>query len=915
MWYSKTRENLNKDLNTNFDFGLSQAEADSRLKKYGYNQLSSIKHRHWLIIFTLSFFQPLSLILLIAGFLMITIQLAFNFPLDYIDFSVLFGTVLINSLIETAEQIKARKSLESLQKLTIPTVVVKRDNALITIPANQLVIGDIIFLEAGKYIPADVRIIKAQHLMINESALTGESLIVKKESKVISQNTPLLAEQKNMAFMSTFITNGRCEGIVVATAKQTEVGKIAASIAVSKHLKTPLQKRLGKLTKLISFMAVVVSLAIFMFFYFTHPDQWPSYIVLSVVVAIALVPESLLVIISIILSLAVQKMSKNHLVVKKLDAIETLGTVNVICSDKTGTLTKNQMTVESLMFNQQKFHDHRDLFLDLSKKQDFHFLNSLILCNDAIFEKNKKIGDPTELALVHFSSQYVESEIDWRVKFPRLSEKPFDSKRKLMSTTNLVNNKTVLYAKGALEVLLRRCSKMFINNKIVKMKPADKKRLIQFHSDFSHLGLRVLGFGVKLSHVKQHKSEKDLIFLGAVGMMDPPRDEVVMAINKAKNAHIEVIMITGDHKETALAIAKKLNIASSIDQVMDGITIDQLSNKQLIKHLKQIRVFARVNPEHKTRIVQCLQKLDKIVAMTGDGVNDAPSLSSADVGIAMGKSGTDVAKDASKIVLQDDNFATIIKGIETGRNVFQKIRHTIIFVFASNIAEVLVFIALSLFSRLLGAQIEPLGSVNILYFNLIVESFLSIAMSVNHSNKNIMFQKPSLNGGSFFKNTIMTMVLLVIITTLTVIATYFIAVYVFGQGNLYDANAKIATVLVMISAPAFYSYTLKLPLKFENKKHFYLEKIPTNYALQCTIILVLILNALLIYTPGVRNVFITVFDADGHKIFETPILSWQMSIIAWPISILPALILWAFIKTKTAINKHQVPLHVKQLLV
>ncbi len=893
MWYSKTKEEIGQTLDTNFITGLSETQAKERLKKYGFNQLPTIKNRPWYVIFIIGFFEPLSIVLWFAAFLMITIEGAFGASISYIDFSVLIGIVIINSSIQTFEQLKARKSLESLKKLTLPTVTVKRDNKMLNISANNLVVGDIVFLEVGKYIPADIRILDAQQLKINESALTGESLPVLKKTEVIDVDKTILGEQLNMAFMSTFITSGHFEGVVVATGKDTEIGKISTSIATAKNIRTPLQKQLAKITKLIAIMATFVSIFVFLFLFFTNPVLWPTYIILAILVSIALIPESLMVLISIILSLAVQKMNKINVIVKKMDAIETLGSLNVICSDKTGTLTKNKMSVQALIYNEKEHNESDNMLLDLNKLQDFHFINSLSLCNDAINEHANKIGDPTEIALIDYTRKYIKSELQWRIKYPRINEKAFESERKLMSTINIINNQKILYVKGAIEELLKECHKTIVNNEIKIMTDENKKIILNYQSNLSKNGLRVLGFAYKFENIENEINENDLIFIGAVGMIDPPRDEVMESVQKAKNAGIDVMMITGDHQETALAIAQKLDIAQNIEQVMEGVMIDKLSEQELSAKMTNIRVFARVNPEHKTKIVKCLQKMDKIVAMTGDGVNDAPSLVNADVGIAMGITGTDVAKEAAKIILHDDNFATIINGIEEGRNVFQKIKQTIVFVFASNIAEVLTFIIIAFFTRLMGVNIEPLGSLNILYFNLIIESCLGVGMALKRGDKNIMFNQPYKKNIAFFKNAWGTMIFLITLTTTSVILTYLIGVYGFAGGDLYNGNARVATIFVMISAPLFYAYFIKLPSPWVNPKIIKKKHHELNYYLIGIIIFIMCLNIILVYVSSINNVFIDINDSNNNKI-ATPLLSWQMSLIAIVMMLIPGISLIIF---------------------
>ncbi|MFU0251951.1 cation-translocating P-type ATPase [Spiroplasma sp. Moj] len=526
----------------------------------------------------------------------------------------------------------------------------------------------------------------------------------------------MLAEQTNMAFMSTFITNGWAIGIVVANAVDSEIGKIAAVVVKTKQEKTPLQLRLTKLTKVVSIFAVLLAIFVFVFFLLTDENSWPINLMTAVTIAIAVIPESLIVIVSVILSLLVKRMTKVNVIVKKLDAVETLGSVNVICSDKTGTLTQNKMTVKEIIFNNEILKEN-DFNYNQNNKATFHFINCLTLCNDAINQKNEQIGDPTEIALIDFTRRFTISEVEYREKYLRVLEVPFDSDRKLMSTVNHVNKQEFVYTKGALDQLLLQCNWIYLNNEIVPLTEEMKKEIQEEALDLSSQALRVLAFAFKKKD--QQDIETNLIFLGAVGMIDPPRPEAVEAVRKAHEEGIRVIMITGDHKATALAIAKELRLAVSEANVLSGHQIDNMNNHKLQEKLRDVSVFARINPDHKTRIVECLQSMNYVVSMTCDGVNDAPSLSKADIGVAMGITGTDVSKEAANIILQDDNFSTIIRGVEEGRNVYHKIKRIIAFVCIAQLANVLAFIIISVTTK-----IKPFDSVNILWFNLVIETLI-----------------------------------------------------------------------------------------------------------------------------------------------------------------------------------------------
>ncbi len=876
-WFNKTDKELEQEFETNLSSGLSLEQAQEKLVKNGKNELPKPKNKHWSLIFLYSLLDPLSIILIIAGIASVVIQKVVNNKIHVIDFAVILCIVLLNAFIQTIEQVKAKKSLESLKKMTIPVAVVKRDGDIIEIPANELVVGDIVILEAGKYIPADIRILEASNLFIDEAALTGESVPIEKNSIVLTKQKLVLADQTNMAFMSTFITNGRAIGIVVANAVNSEIGKIAAGVVKAKQEKTPLQIRLTKLTKVVSIFAILLAIFVFVFFLLTDENSWPINLMTSVTIAIAVIPESLVVIVSVILSLSVKRMARVNVIVKKLDAVETLGSVNVICSDKTGTLTQNKMTVKEVIFNNETMKESAFRF-ETDNRAAFHFINCLTLCNDAINAKKERIGDPTEIALIDFTRRFTISEVKYREQYARILEVPFDSARKLMSTVNRVNKQEFVYEKGALDQLLKHCHKIYLNNKIIPLTATMKEELQEKALELSSQALRVLAFAFKEYDKKE--IESDLIFLGAVGMIDPPRPEAVEAVKRAHEAGIRVIMITGDHKATALAIAKDLNLATSEANVISGHQIDSMNNKELQEKFRDVSVFARVNPDHKTRIVECLQAMNYVVSMTGDGVNDAPSLSKADIGVAMGITGTDVSKEAANIILQDDNFSTIIHGVEEGRNVYHKIKRAIAFVCAAQLANVLTFIIISV-----STQIKPFDSVNILWFNLVVETLMAIPIGLGDNDNRLMLDKPRNKKESFFTNSLGTILYLAFVTAGTVIATFFIGKEVFN--NVEDA--KIATILVMACSPVIFAFAIQLP-NYQIKAHHKME--PTNYYLLGASLIALALNFLIIYAPGLNLIFLS--TANENKFETSPLLSWQMSIISLGMMVIPLLLLLAY---------------------
>ncbi|WP_239498824.1 cation-translocating P-type ATPase [Spiroplasma citri] len=689
----------------------------------------------------------------------------------------------------------------------------------------------------------------------------------------------MLAEQTNMAFMSNFITNGRAVEIIVANAVDSEIGKIAAAIVKTKQEKTPLQLRLTKLTKVVSIFAILLAIFVFVFFLLTDENSWPINLMTSVTIAIAVIPEFLIVIVSVILSLSVKRMTKVNVIVKKLDAVETLGSVNVICSDKTGTLTQNKMTVKEIIFNNEIFKEN-DFNYQQNNKAAFHFINCLTLCNDAINQKNERIGDPTEISLIDFTRRFTISEIEYREKYLRVLEVPFDSDRKLMSTVNHVDKQEFVYTKVALNQLLMQCNWIYLNNEIVPLTEAMKEEIQEEALDLSSQALRVLAFAFKKKD--QQEIETNLIFLGAVGMIDPPRPEAVEAVRKAHEVgnRVIMIMITGDHKATVLAIAKELRLAVSEANVLSGHQTDKMDNHKLQEKLRDVSVFARVNPDHKTRIVECLQSMNYVVSMAGDGVNDAPSLSKADIGVAMGITGTDVSKEAANIILQDDNFLTIIRGVEEGRNVYHKIKRVIAFVCIAQLANVLAFIIISVITK-----IKPFDSVNILWFNLVIETLMSISIGLGNNDNGLMLEKPRSKKETFFTNSLVTILYLAFVTAASVIGTFFIGKNIFH--NIEDA--KIATILVMACSPVIFAFAIQLP-NYRIKTQYNVA--PTNYYLLGASLIALILNFLMVYTPGLNLIFLT--TTKEYKFDTSPLLSWQMTVVSLGMMVLPLLMLLGY---------------------
>ncbi|MGL5916910.1 MAG: cation-translocating P-type ATPase, partial [Culicoidibacterales bacterium] len=638
-FYDQNPEDVIASLDVDLETGLTKAQVKANQEKYGANELPEEKQTPVWLVFLGQFKEPLTLILIAVAIISLLIG-------EWKETIIIAIIVIFNAIIDTVQQAKARKSLEALKQMSAPKAYVRRDGQTMEIDSAEIVVGDIIVLDAGRFVPADMRIVEASNLQINESALTGESVPVEKQVESISGDDVAIGDRLNMTFMSTLVTNGRGLGIVTGTGIQTEIGKIADLMTQQEETETPLQMRLASLSKIIAVIAFVLAVTIFcidVFVYGSLAADWREALITASAVGVAVIPESLPVIVSIILALGVGQMAKKHAIVKKLPSVETLGSVNVICSDKTGTLTQNRMTVTEYYANAQAGSADE---LDIQVPENQLLLQAMILCSDAEITDHGEIGDPTEVALIDLGRKFNQPENQVRAQYARIDELPFDSDRKMMSTVNTLDEQNFVFTKGGVDQILKRTTRIIENGQIRELTSADHAKIMEETEHKSRKALRVLGFAYKL-HDDSQPLEENLVFIGLVGMIDPPREEVKGAIAKAKAAGIKTVMITGDHKITAVAIATELGIADSIDQAMEGSELNQYSDEQLVGIIPRYNVFARVSPEHKVRIVKALQANELVVSMTGDGVNDAPSLSAADVGVAMGITGTDVAKGAA----------------------------------------------------------------------------------------------------------------------------------------------------------------------------------------------------------------------------------------------------------------------------
>lgn len=740
MWFSKSSDETLNELAVNPAVGLSSDEVNSRLEKYGPNKLKGKPKKSLISLFFAQLKDMLIYVLL--GATIITIAIG-----EYVDAIIIIFVVILNAAIGVFQEYKAEKAIEALQKMTTPKSLVRRDGEVKEVNSEEIVPGDIVILDAGRFVPADLRLFDSANLQIEESALTGESVPSDKNADEIFQDpkTPI-GDKSNMAFMSTLATYGRGEGVVVATAMETEIGKIAKILDEDNNEMTPLQKRLDELGRILGFIAIGICILIFIIALIQKRDLFEMFLT-AISLAVAAIPEGLAAIVAIVLALGVTRMSKINAIVKKLPAVETLGSVNIVCSDKTGTLTQNKMTVlKNYTFNKLAEVPITATTLE-ANTDEVELIKSLVLCSDATYENGQGTGDPTEVALVVLGNRYNLAKATLNAEHKRVGELPFDSDRKLMSTLNVEEEGYRVHTKGAIDNLIKISTSALVDGKIVPLTDDIKANFLKMADEMSDNALRVLGAAFKDtdSIIDSKDFEKNLTLIGFVGMIDPPRLEVKDSINEAKLAGITPIMITGDHKNTAVAIAKELGIAESIEQSLTGAEIDSLSDEEFSKKIKDYRVFARVSPEHKVKIVRAYKAHGNIVSMTGDGVNDAPSLKYADIGVAMGITGTDVSKGASDMILTDDNFSTIVHAIREGRNIYNNIRKSVIFLLSCNLGEVVTILASILFFWPV-----PLQATQILWINLITDTLPAIALGMDPGDKDIMKKKPRNPKESFF---------------------------------------------------------------------------------------------------------------------------------------------------------------------
>lgn len=821
--FNKSKKEVLTLLKSDEKMGLTKKEAETRLSKYGNNELTSKKKVSLFVRFLLQFKDILVIVLLIAALISIVVD-----PSEWVDSLIILIVVIFNSILGVVQESRAEKSLEALKKMSSPLCKVLREGNVFQIETKDLVPGDIIMVDAGDYVPADSRIIDSYNLKVDESALTGESVPVDKISSEINKKELAIGDKKNILFSSTFVTYGRGKAIVFNTGMNTEIGKIATLLDSEEQKATPLQNKMEQIGKMMGIVAIAICAVVFVLQYIAGQDILEAFKT-AVALAVAAIPEGLAAVVTIILSIGVSKMVKQKAIVKKLPAVETLGCTSIVCSDKTGTLTQNKMTVVEIYENKTY------------KSEDFSNLNSTLatyaaICSDAKVEEVdgivKRIGDPTETALIDANIIFGK---DKKEDYERVSEIPFDSERKLMSVVIKTKDGFLSITKGAPDV-------------VFSISDASKE-MIEVNNNMASRALRVLAVAVKtfkeIPLSDTNFIEKDLHFIGLIGMIDPAREEVKPAIEIAKKAGVKTIMITGDHVITAKAIATNLGIFSEGDIALTTHDLSKMSDEELDKDLDKITVYARVAPSDKVRIVKAWQKRNQVVAMTGDGVNDSPALKAADIGCAMGITGTDVSKEAAAMILVDDNFATIISAIKQGRNIYENIRKCVKYLVSSNIGEVLTIFVVSLLTLILNKDLGvPLLPIHLLWINLITDSLPAFAIGMEEAGEDLMDEKPRPKNESFFARGLGSTIILegIFVGTITIIA-YFI-----GHGHS-DLSGHTMAFVTLALTQLFHSFNVKSDHSVFSKQVF------NNKFLIISFIIGVALQMIVLYVPGINDLF------------------------------------------------------------
>ena len=894
-WYNQTAIQVEEYLQTSMKEGLTTTEAKKRQQENGYNELKAQKKKSILIKFLEQFKDFMIIVLIIAAIVSGAVGVAQGEGIT--DSIIILVVVIANAIIGVAQEAKAEKSLEALQKLSGHEAKVIRDGNISTIPARELVEGDIVVLETGDYVPADLRIFEAVNLKSQESSLTGESVPVEKQASIIEEDEIPIGDRANMLFSSSLITYGRGRAIVVETGMNTEVGKIAEMLSGAEEQETPLQQKLNSLGKTLGLVALAICVIIFVIG-IIQGRELISMFMTAVSLAVAAIPEGLAAVSTIVLAIGVQKMVKRNAIVKRLPAVETLGSSSVICSDKTGTLTQNKMTVQKTFVNNTVYDiSNLDANSDFVKyniqNQEVKLLvYNGMLCNDTkIAEDGTLTGDPTETALVDIAIKMGFSMDNLHNDMPRVDEIPFDSDRKLMTTVHQRGDKFIIFTKGGVDELLSNCVSYINHGEIRENLEEFIPTITSINETMAKDALRVLAFAYKELDHKPSKDEMEnnLIFVGLYGMIDPPREEARTAVEKCKTAGIKTVMITGDHKITATAIAKKLGILENENEAITGSELDKISDEYLEKNIRKYSVYARVSPEHKVRIVKAWQKNGEIVAMTGDGVNDSPALKTADIGCAMGKVGTDVAKEAADVILVDDNFATVVSAVEEGRRIYDNILKVIQFLLSSNIGEIVVLLLATLFSGVIAnicgisdaSGLEILLPMHILWINLVTDSLPALALAFDPANDDIMNRKPlKQSKGIFTKGMSFRIVYQGIMIGIITLLAFIIGLKTTTEpiGNLTLDQSKIEVGQTMAFIVLALSELVHVFNIRDNKKSIFKTNIFNNKVLIAAILASAALMFVILFVPILREIFgIPILPVDN--ILETLALVFMPIVI------------------------------------
>lgn len=845
-YYNQAAEDVAKVLNTSLSSGLTTIEAVNRLKEAGYNEFEKKKGKSLVSKFLAQFKSFMIIVLLIAA--AISGVVGYLHGEGFTDAIIILAIVIINAIIGVAQEAKAEKSLDALEKMSAPQCKVVRDGQVKVIPSREVVTGDIVILDTGDAIPADLRLAEAVNLKVEEAALTGESVPEEKFTHPIDGEVPL-GDRDNLAFSSCTVTYGRGKGIVIATGMKTEVGKIASMIQSVPDTKTPMQERLDQLGKYLGIAALVICVIIFLVGVLQGREMVEMFMT-AVSLAAAAIPEGLPAVSTIVLAVGVQRLAKKNAIVRNLPSVETLGSTSIICSDKTGTLTQNRMTVMKLYVNGQT----TDIPQNLNKEQEL-LLKTSVLANDAKLSKEgkewKTTGDPTETALLDIGVKFDLIKNDIENLIPRVGEIPFDSERKMMTTVHDEGGRYIVYTKGGLDEVLSCCTSILVDGEIQPLTEHERSKIKADNESMAKKALRVLATAYKEaaelpSKMDVETLENDLIFVGMLGMIDPPREEVKIAVEKCRTAGIKPVMITGDHKITAVAIAEQLGIKDKHDRALTGVELDKISEERLDKEVEDISVYARVAPEHKVRIVQAFQKKGDIVAMTGDGVNDAPALKLSDIGVAMGIVGTDVSKEAADVVLTDDNFATIVTAVEEGRRIYDNILKAIQFMLSTNIGEILV-----LFVAVMANWAAPLLPIHILWINLVTDSLPALALSVDPADPDIMKRKPINSHQSIMnKNFTLRIILQGLMIGGLSLAAFQIGYHTEGLSE----EMRVATAQTMTFAVLAFSQITHV-LNVRSNLHSAFRNMFTNRFLWGALAIVASLMLIVIEIPSLHEIF------------------------------------------------------------